>query len=318
MQINKNKTSLEMVEMVATQLHSWELVLHRKNFVQSTIDRKIKNITDFYVHLMKLRKNHNKITKETINQIAFEYVRDGYFSEDNIDNTGSYGYRRNIFYNIKEGFNYIYEGMFNKKEVMKELNDKQKEHLDIISQNKFFRVTGVKDDKETLQTKLIEELGIKVYFDKDNLPYVYSHELAEILDKRHKDIMKKLREIIDKFEGRKKSPLGKNVDFTIVEDFYTVERKVGNNIGKVKEATYKIYKDILINYILGMNGDKYFDFKIKYQSAFNYIEQEHNKLLQEYADLKDSFLTMFNDIRKRNRDLLIIEHNKKAMKRKAS
>lgn len=308
---NKNITSSEMKELVATQLHSWELVLRKKNLVQSTIDRKIKNVSDFYIHLMQLRKNNNKITKNNINQIAFEYVRDGYFSEDNIDNTGSYGYRRNIFYNIKEGFNYIYEGMFNKKEVIKELNDKQKEHLDTISQNKFFRVTGIKDDKETLQTKLIEELGIKVYFDKDNLPYVYSHELAELLDKKHKDTMKKIRDIRDKFNQRKKSPVNENVNFTIITGFY-IDSK-----GE-QRPTYKVYKDILINYILGMNGDKYFDFKIKYQSAFNYIEQEHNRLLKEYADLKDSFLTMFNDIRKRNRDLLIIEHNKKAMKRKVS
>ncbi|QPW62040.1 Rha family transcriptional regulator [Clostridium botulinum] len=316
MKINKNNTSLEMEEMIATQLHSWELELHRKNLVQSTIDRKIKNITDFYIHLMQLRKNHNKITKDTINQIAFEYVRDGYFSEDNIDNTGSYGYRRNIFYNIKEGFNYIYEGMFNKKEVIKELNDNQKEHLDTISQNKFFRVTGVKDDKQTLQTKLIEELGIKVYFDKDNLPYVYSHELAENLNIQNKHIREKLKKINKDLTNRSFDPFMKHSNFNILEDTYQDSK------GE-RRPTYKMYKDYLILYLMDTTaqGSKRLDileFKMKYIDAFNYIEHEYNRLLKEYANLKDSFLTMFNDIRKRNRDLLITEHNKKAMKRKAS
>ncbi|MCD3301093.1 hypothetical protein, partial [Clostridium botulinum] len=247
MKINKNNTSLEMEEMVATQLHSWELVLRRKNLVQSTIDRKIKNITDFYIHLMQLRKNHNKITKDTVSQIAFEYVRDGYFSEDNIDNTGSYGYRRNIFYNIKEGFNYIYEGVFNKKEVIKELNEKQKEHLDEISQNKFFRVTGIKDDKETLQTKLIEELGIKVYFDKDNLPYVYSHELAENLNIQNKHIREKLHKLLDEKDGRNFDTPLKYSNFNALEDVYI-------NSQNKKQPTFRLYKDMLYLYLMDTTG----------------------------------------------------------------
>lgn len=285
-------------EMVLTQLSSWELVLRKKGLANSTIDRKIKNIGLFFIHLEKIKNNKMDIKISNISEILYEFVRDGYFSTDNIDNEGTVGYRRNIYQNIREGFQYIYEDMFGGKEVIKELSKNQIETLDEVSKNKWFKICSLKNDKHTIQTKLLEELGIRIYFDENENPYALSHELAELIDKKHKDIMKSIRLIIERFGRRKKSPTSEHVDFSVFEETYT-------DCQNKTVTTLRLYKDILINYILGLNGDKYFDFKVDYQSAFNYIEQENARLLQENMQLKESFLEMYNQIRKRNRDLLI-------------
>lgn len=299
--INKN-----FHEMVLTQLNSWELTLRKRELKETTIDRKIRNVIGFYAHLNTV-KALEKVKVDNISQIAFEYVRDGYFSEDNFDNEGTYGYRRNIYSNIREGMNYIYEDLnSNKKLVIDELTDEQKVILEDLSKNKFFKAMTTKDgyDYYSIQTKIIEDLGIKVYFDDSNKPYVYSHELAELIGKEAKIVMRDIRKILDKINEYKIVPVENKVDFTMVEGIY-VDTK-----GE-KRPTYKLYKDLLINYILGLNGEKYFEFKVKYQGAFNYIEEEFNRQLQENAKLKEEFLNMYNQIRKRNRDLLIGDHNKK-------
>jgi phage regulator Rha-like protein len=298
-------------EMILNQLLSWELILKKKGLKEATIKRKLNDIILFYGHLNVLKDNGEKVRIENINKVLFEYVQEGFFREDNLENLGSIGYRRAIFHNIQEGFNYIYEDYFkDKKNIIEDLTDKQKQILDDVSQNKYFKVTNIKDNKQTLQTKLIEELGIKVYFDENNKPYVYSHELAELINKPHKDVMKKLRELYAKIGQRKKSSTSEYTDFTIVEDNY-------KDIQNKTMPTYKIYKDLLINYILSMNGDKYFEFKINYQTAFNFIEQEYMKLLEENMKLKENFLQMYNTLRKRNRDLLILDNNKKCKKKSA-
>lgn len=51
-------------EMLLTQLYSWELILKKRNLSNKTIDRKIKNITDFMAHLNVIRLNNkNKLFK---------------------------------------------------------------------------------------------------------------------------------------------------------------------------------------------------------------------------------------------------------------
>ena len=92
---------------------------------------------------------------------------------------------------------------------------------------------------------------------------------------------------------------------TMFEDFYEVDKKVGNNIGKEKRVCYRLKKDLLFLYVLGLNGDKYFKFKVDYISAFNFIEEEYKELLIKHGELKDSFLKIYNKMRKQNRDLLI-------------
>jgi hypothetical protein len=54
------------------------------------------------------------------------------------------------------------------------------------------------------------------------------------------------------------------------------------------------------------------EFKMKYIDAFNYIEQEYNESIKRYAELKESFLKMYNYMRKQNRDLLVEYKNKRA------
>lgn len=303
-------------EMIINQLTSWELVLKKKGLKEATIKRKLNDIVLFYGHLQILKDNGEKVRIENINTVLFEYVQEGYFSEDNLENLGSIGYRRAIFHNIQEGFNYIYEDYFkDKKNVIENLTDKQKQILDDVSQNKYFKVTNIKDNKQTIQTKLIEELGIKVYFDENNKPYVYSHELGKLIGKRNVEVMTSLKQILNRFQSVEKSTVTETIDISMIEDSYTY--KQNNNIGEKVTTTYRLSKDLVIHYILGLTGEKYSIFKFQYQSAFNYIEQEYTKLLEENMKLKESFLEMYNTLRKRNRDLLILDNNKRCKKKSA-
>lgn len=299
-------------EMMRNQIYSWELILRKKELKENTIDRKLRNVIYFYVHMTNLRNNKIKINKDNLSKIAFEFVRDGYFSDENIDNEGSSSYRRSIYSDIKEAFNYIYEGHFKEtNEVIKELTEDEKQLLDDISKNKFFKITVRQnnDNYYDIQTKLIEDLGIQVYFDEQYKPYVLSHELAELVGKNNKDVMKSLRKILDRFNERNFSPVGETLDFIMLEVSY-IDSK-----GESRPS-FRIYKDLLINYILGLNGDKYFDFKINYQIAFNYIEEEFNKQLKLNSQLKEDFLKMYNEIRKTNRELLINKVNKQLKNKK--
>ncbi|WP_252251131.1 Rha family transcriptional regulator [Clostridium sp. VAP52] len=298
-------------EMLLTQVISWELILQKKKYAQTTIDRKIKNIMDFFVHMNKIRLyNKNKrIKMADMNKIAFEFVRDGYFNEDNIENEGTKNYRENIYYNIMTGINYIYQDYFkNTNEIIKPLSKYQKEILLDVSKNKWFKVCSVTSEdlnlNDNLQIELIKQLGIKVYFDDKDKPYVLSHELAELIGKENSKIMRDVDNLLNKIGEAKIGESSEYVDFTKVYDTYV-------NSQNKEQPTYKLYKDLLLMYVLGLTGQAIVKFKVKYISAFNYIEQEYNKLLIE------SFLDMYNEIRKRNRDLLITDFNKKC-KRTAS
>lgn len=313
----------QFTEMLMTQLYSWELVLKKKDLSQQTVDRKLKNIIDFMAHLNVIRLNDKKkyFKFDDVGKILFEYVRDGYFgSGENLDNEGTSPYRQSIYHNIAEGLNYIYENMNGDKQIIDNLKSEQKEVLNDISRNKWFKVCSVKNDEsetffDSMQVQLIEKLGIKVYFDEKNLPYVLSHELGELIGKNNKDVMKNIRLINDRLQKRNFSPLSESSNFTMIEDIY---KSTVNNGAEKELPTYKIYKDLLLIYLLGLNGDKYFDFKAEYIDAFNYIEIQYNKILIENGKIKESFMNMYNDIRKRNRDLLINDYNKKAKKKKTA
>lgn len=316
---------LEFNEMLCTQINSWELVLQKKGLKEKTIDRKRKNLLDFFIHLntIKLgRKDRIKFTE--LNKIVFEYIRDGYFGVgENLDNEGTSPYRQNIYHNIAEGLNYIYEGI-EKDIIIKPLTDEQKEVLNDISRNKWFRICSIKEDEQegfydSLQVQLIEKLGIKVYFDGNNLPYVYSHEVAKLVNKRNVEVMDSLRLIIERFTKVENSTLASNLVISMVEDKYITNT---NNGGTKENTTYRISKDLIMNYILGLSGEKFSMFKFQFQSAFNYIEKQYNKLLIENGKLKESFYKMYNEIRIRNRELLISDKkykiNKKISNKKIS
>jgi hypothetical protein len=196
---------LEFNEMLCTQINSWELVLQKKGLKEKTIDRKRKNLLDFFIHLNTIKLGRkDRIKFNELNKIVFEYIRDGYFGVgENLDNEGTSPYRQNIYHNIAEGLNYIYEGM-EKDLIIKPLTEDQKEVLNDISRNKWFRVCSIKEDEQenfydSLQIQLIEKLNMKVYFNENNKPYVYSHELAELINKNNKDVMRDIRKILDRF-----------------------------------------------------------------------------------------------------------------------
>lgn len=312
---------LQLKEMVTTQLNSWELVLKQKGLSQQTINRKISNVGEFYLHMTKERLNSRdkKLNVSRMNKLAFEFVRDGYFSEDNIENEGCYGYRQNIYSNIRQAMNYVYEDYFQDRvEIIRELTSEEKEILNDISKNKWFKIGGLHKSEESLndniQVQLIKQLGIKVYFDEDEKPYTYSHELAQIINKKTSETNRAIRNLLENIHQCNFAPMSDSTEFTVIEDTYD---DIRGNGAIVKTTTYKLYKDLLFMYVLGLTGQSVIEFKMKYIDAFNYIEKEHNKLLIENGLLKESFLNMYNEVRKRNRDLLILDNNKKCSKKKA-
>ena len=296
---------LRRAEMIRNQLISYELVLKKKGLKDTTVSRKVNDIGMFILYMNELRSNDLKVTWTTVNDIAFTYVRDNYFSKENL--YGTYEYRIQIFNNIKQGFNYIYKYLDTE---IQELTDYQKEILKELSKNNWFHCSKEENEENvnnTMQTKLLEELGLKVYFDDDNKPYVYSHELAELIGKNNKDVMKSIREKITRFTKAKNFSLVENIDISIIEDKYTVKI---NNGGTKENDTYRMSKDLIINYVLSLSGEKYDEFKFKYQAAFNYIEEEHNKLLKAHGKLKERFLEMYEQLRIQNRDILIGKKSK--------
>jgi phage regulator Rha-like protein len=223
------------------------------------------------------------------------------------------------------GINYIYENYFKDRDtIINPLTNEQREVLEEISHNKFYRFAVEKENAEekyydSLQLKILKELGVIIHFDENKNPFAYSHELAELLNKSKDRILKDLRTLdkkIDNIDSDNFDEVDRTVDFTMVEDFYEVERKVGNNIGASKEKTYRVYKNLLLMYILGLTGAEIVTFKIKYIKAFDYVETEIKKHIEEKAQLKKAFYDMYNEIRKRNRDLIVVTHNKKAKNNK--
>jgi phage regulator Rha-like protein len=306
----------DLSEMALTRLTQFELILKSKGLAQKTIERKLNDVGMFIIHGSELRKQNVIIRPRDITEYVFEYVRDGIFSEDNFENEGTCNYRRSIFHNIQEGFEFVYEEYKFKNPIegklIKDLTKEQIEVLEEISKNKWFRCSSTRQTtgiNNSIQAQLISKLGLKVYFDENNKPYVLSHELAENIGKRNVEVMDGLRVIIERFLKVENSTLRKNLDISMIEDTYTYETKT--NAGKKEATTFRLSKDLVIHYILGLTGEKYSIFKFEYQAAFNYIEEEYKLLLQKHAELKDSFLKMFNDIGKRNRDLLVQKSNAK-------
>lgn len=295
----KFREDLKLKFAIERQIFNYELILRSKGLKEATIDRKITNIYQFYSNLMAMRNNKYSINYYNISQILFNYVRDGYFSTDNIENAGTYGYRINIYNTIKEGMNYIYEKL-NKddRNVINDLSDEQKEILTEISKNKFFKCVGIKDNKDSIQVQLIKNLGIKIYFDENEKPYALSHELAELIGKNTSETNRAIKLLMQKIGLCNFAPSPQYVDITMVEDTYI-------NSQNKKQPTYRLHKDLLLLYLLGLTGKEIIEFKMKYIAAFNYIEQEHDRLLKENAELKETFFKTYNTMRLENRDLLL-------------
>lgn len=287
--------NLQLGQNIINQFDSFELILKKKGLKEKTIQTKLTH-SGVFMLMMANRHSQGMIPKPNdISDIVYDYVVNGFFSND-IENLGTMSYRQQIYSNIIEFLNYAFEDMgFN---WSNKLTQEQKDVLSDVSQNKFFKVNCDRNTNHTMQTKLIEELGIKVYFDEDNKPYVLSHELAETIGKRNADVNRDIRNLLNKIGQRNFAPTSKVTQFTMVEDIY-------NDCQNKEVKTYRIYKDLLLVYVLGLTGSAIIEFKMKYIDAFNYIEQEHTRLLKEHGELKDSFLSMFNRLRKENRDLLL-------------
>lgn len=298
------------------RINSWELMLRHKRLAEGTIKRKMNHIQDFWIHIA-MQRDTNPVNWDNVNDVLFTYLRDGLFADNNEENYGCFGHRKNIHYDIKESFEWICEPYKSVEsyQPIYDLTNSQLHILETISKNKYYKtinnqIFGGKV-QDGLQVKLMKDLGIKVYFDKDDKPYVLSHELAELISKNHKNTMRDVRKIIEKLQELKIEPLQKSLDISMVEDTYSYNT---NNGGTKEVATYRLSKDLVIHYVLGLNGEKYSTFKFEYQAAFNYIEQEYMKILKKYAEVKKAFIDSYNKMSKEN--MLMLNGHETLNKRK--
>lgn len=311
-----NIFSRKAQQLITNQLIQYNQEQLYKGNNQQTIDRKTEQFIDFMSYSYQIEE----LTKENVSQKLFSYVYNGSYGKVNIPiNTGTKQYRKSIYSNIREILNFIFLST-NGKEIIPPLTQEQNDLLDDVNINNWFRVDDARTThnmQDSIQVELIKQLGIKVYFDEDNQPYVLSHELAELIGKENKDVMKAIRklnseidalknELVEKSDGSKNSPIENRSNFTMKQDVYRITKKKGDKvIGMESRDTYRIYKDLLLMYVLGLNGSKYIEFKMKYISAFNYIEQQYMNYMAERIKIKDGFLKIYNDLRAENAKLLL-------------
>ena len=307
-----NIFSRKAQQLITNQLIQYNQEQLYKGNNQQTIDRKTEQFIDFMSYSYQIEE----LTKENVSQKLFSYVYNGSYGKVNIPiNTGTKQYRKSIYSNIREILNFIFLST-NGKEIIPPLTQEQNDLLDDVNINNWFRVDDARTThnmQDSIQVELIKQLGIKVYFDEDNKPYVLSHELAELLGKENHNIIKAIDKLLVNLDELKNNALlnlqeVKNnallnySNFSIKTDTYTV---IVNNGAKKDFETYRIYKDSLLLYVLGLNGAKYVEFKIKYITAFNYIEQQYMNYMAERMKIKDGFYKIYNDLRAENAKLLL-------------
>lgn len=292
-----NIFSRKAQQLITNQLIQYNQEQLYKGNNQQTIDRKTEQFIDFMSYSYQIEE----LTKENVSQKLFSYVYNGSYGKVNIPiNTGTKQYRKSIYSNIREILNFIFLST-NGKEIIPPLTQEQNDLLDDVNINNWFRVDDARNTynmQDSIQVELIKQLGIKVYFDEDNKPYVLSHELAELLGKDKDRVLKDIRNLNTKIGLVKKNESSENGLFTMVEDTYI-------NSQNKKQPTYRLYKNLLLMYVLGLNGEKYIKFKIKYIEAFDYIEQQYMNYMAERMKIKDGFYKIYNDLRAENAKLLL-------------
>lgn len=295
-----NIFSRKAQQLITNQLIQYNQEQLYKGNNQQTIDRKTEQFIDFMSYSYQIEE----LTKENVSQKLFSYVYNGSYGKVNIPiNTGTKQYRKSIYSNIREILNFIFLST-NGKEIIPPLTQEQNDLLDDVNINNWFRVDDARNTynmQDSIQIELIKQLGIKVYFDEDNQPYVLSHELAKLIGKDNNKIMRDIKNIsknINKIGHANFGQSSENGLFTMVEDTYI-------NSQNKKQPTYRLYKNLLLMYVLGLNGEKYIKFKIKYIEAFDYIEQQYMNYMAERMKIKDGFYKIYNDLRAENAKLLL-------------
>lgn len=112
------------------------------------------------------------------------------------------------------------------------------------------------------------------------------------------NVLRDIRKLNNKIGLIKNEETFKNDLFTMVEDVYIDSQNK-------KQPTYRLYKNILLMYVLRLNGDKYIEFQAKYIQAFDYIEQQYRNYMAERMKIKDGFYKIYNDLRAENAKLLL-------------
>lgn len=292
-----NIFSRKAQQLITNQLIQYNQEQLYKGNNQQTIDRKTEQFIDFMSYSYQIEE----LTKENVSQKLFSYVYNGSYGKVNIPiNTGTKQYRKSIYSNIREILNFIFLST-NGKEIIPPLTQEQNDLLDDVNINNWFRVDDARNTynmQDSIQVELIKQLGIKVYFDEDNKPYVLSHELAKLIGKNKDNVLRDIRKLNNKIGLIKNEETFKNDLFTMVEDVYIDSQNK-------KQPTYRLYKNILLMYVLRLNGDKYIEFQAKYIQAFDYIEQQYMNYMAERMKIKDGFYKIYNDLRAENAKLLL-------------
>lgn len=279
---------------------------------EQTIENKIKHLTDYIYHLKSNEIDYGKENFDFKSSIK-KYVKDGLFKEDNEENLGGSKYRKDIFYNIATGINFLNENDSRYSQVDL-LDNEEKVEMDKVDNPKVIKEISTRvclSDIQNIEGKILEDIGIELHINENGKGYVYSHELSDVLEIKSKHINEKLKkkysnykEDMENIDGGRKIDHLSTLDFSMEEDY----RDETNENGIVqKSKTYRIGKDLLFSYLLSLSSNKKVNIRMvqyKYQLGFNLMKEMIIELLKERIELKNHLGEFMNKSRIITRDAL--------------
>ncbi|WP_176215150.1 Rha family transcriptional regulator [Cytobacillus gottheilii] len=107
--------------------------------------------------------------------------------------------------------------------------------------------------------------------------YTDSLNLADVLDVEHKEVMRKIRQILTDYkieEGGESPPSSDNRDYIRKHTDFTYGISYYKNKQNKLQPFYKLTKDLLMLTIFGFNKQKAQDMQLTYIAKFNEMEKE--------------------------------------------
>lgn len=313
----ENLKGINREKSLLIQLKTYELYLKdARKLKDSTIETKIKHLVDF-IHKVNTIKRDKKFD---YNKYLLDYIKNGKFNDD-LENIGSQKYRKDIHRNVMEGINFICEKS-KYDNLISPLSNKDKKEIEKFDNPKFSKMISERiqlDKIRNIEKEILKDIGIKLHIDEDGKGYVESYELSKILNKRHDDIKKAIEKIDDNYNldlENNKCELIRNcnkLDYHLISK----KKKAETSNGGFKEIDiYLISEDLTMDYILGQNrgNEKVRLARYKYQLAFKVMKEMIEQLLKERIELKNQISNFMNEIRKKNRDLMIENEKLKSKK----
>lgn len=144
---------------------------------------------------------------------------------------------------------------------------------------------------------------LNMVINQDNVAKTTSLKVAEVFGKEHKKVIRKIEEIIKKMADS--SNEAKNGPVKIAID--TFKKITYTDTKGESRPCYEMTRDGFTLLVMGFNGDKAFQFKLKYIDAFNKMEEEivnkkNNKLSFDNISMEDFIIQAGKTLEKRKKE----------------